>query len=143
MVRSFILPLSQCSNVDLTGGKAVGLAQLITAGFSVPQGFCMTAEAYRQCLHASGFFEDEEWRKVYALSEKGRATALADCRTRIKQVDTSQLAIRWETALQTLSRPPNERWAVRSSATNEDTAQASFAGLDDLRLVKRNIRGGD
>lgn len=129
MTHPFILPLSQCSDVELAGGKAVGLARLITAGFSVPQGFCITTEAYRQCLHTSGFFEDEEWQKVCALSGNARASALANCRTRIRQVETFQLAVRWRTALQTFSRPPSERWAVRSSATNEDTVQASFAGL--------------
>lgn len=129
MVRPLILPLSQCSDVEFTGGKASGLARLIAAGFSVPQGFCITTEAYKQCLHASGFFEDEEWQKIYTLSGNARASALADCQTRIRQVETSQLAVHWGRALQTLSRPPNERWAVRSSATNEDTAQTSFAGL--------------
>lgn len=129
MTHAFILPLSQCSDVKLTGGKAVGLARLIAAGFSVPQGFCITTEAYRQCLHASGFFEDEEWQKICTLSGNARASALADCQARIRQVETSQLAVQWCSALQTLSRPLNERWAVRSSATNEDTAQTSFAGL--------------
>lgn len=129
MTRPLILPLSQCREVDLTGGKAVGLARLIAAGFSVPQGFCVTTEAYRQCLQASGFHEDEQWHRVCALSENERASALADCRNRIKQVETSQLAVQWRTALHNLSRPPDERWAVRSSATNEDTDQTSFAGL--------------
>ena len=129
MARPFILPLSQCNDVEHTGGKAVGLAQLIAAGFSVPQGFCITTEAYIQCLHASGFKEDEEWHKACALSGNERTSALADCRTRIRQVETSQLAVQWLSALQTLSRPPSERWAVRSSATNEDTTQTSFAGL--------------
>ncbi|MGE3977831.1 MAG: PEP/pyruvate-binding domain-containing protein, partial [Nitrospira sp.] len=128
MAHPFILPLSQCIDVDLTGGKAIGLAQLIAAGFSVPQGFCITTEAYIQCLLASGFREDKEWHKACALSGNERASALADCRTRIRQVETSQLAVQWRMALQTLSPPMNERWAVRSSATNEDTAQTSFAG---------------
>ena len=134
MTHPFILPLSQCSNVDLTGGKAVGLARLIATGFPVPRGFCITTEAYRQCLLTSGFIENEEWQKVCALSGNAQASALADCRTRIRQVETSQLAVQCLLTLQTLSRPPNERWAVRSSATNEDTAQTSFAGLYHTHL---------
>lgn len=133
MARPFLLPLSQCNDVNLTGGKAVGLAQLITAGFSVPPGFCVTTEAYRQCLHASGFSE-EEWHKACALSGNERASALADYRNRIRQIETSQLAVQWRTALHTLSRPSSERWAVRSSATNEDTAHTSFAGLYRTQL---------
>ena len=134
MAHPFILPLSQCSDVDLTGGKAVGLARLIATGFPVPRGFCITTEAYRQCLLTSGFIENEEWQKVCALSGNAQASALADCRTRIRQVETSQLAVQCLLTLQTLSGPPNERWAVRSSATNEDTAQTSFAGLYHTHL---------
>ena len=134
MPRPFILPLSQCSDVDLTGGKAVGLARLIATGFPVPRGFCITTEAYRQCLLTSGFIENEEWQKVCALSGNAQASALADCRTRIRQVETSQLAVQCLLTLQTLSGPLNERWAVRSSATNEDTAQTSFAGLYHTHL---------
>lgn len=134
MSRPLILPLSQCSDVDLTGGKAVGLAQLITAGFSVPQGFCITTEAYTQCLQSSGFIENEEWHKARALSGDERASALTDCRDRIRQVTTSHLVVLWQAAIQTLSRPSGECWAIRSSATNEDTARTSFAGLYRTRL---------
>ena len=134
MARPFILPLSQCNDVDLAGGKAVGLAQLITAGFSIPQGFCVTTEAYRQCLHASGFRENEEWHTACALSGNERASALAGYRNRIRQIETSKLADQCLTVLQALSQPPNERWAVRSSVTNEDAAQTSFAGLYRTQL---------
>lgn len=129
MAGPYILPLVECRDVALAGGKAVGLAQLMAAGFAVPQGFCITTEAYRECLRASGFIEHDEWRKISALSGNERASSLADCRTRIRQVEDSQLAVQWRKTLQTLSQPPSERWAVRSSATNEDTAQASFAGF--------------
>ncbi|OQW37856.1 MAG: hypothetical protein A4E19_11815 [Nitrospira sp. SG-bin1] len=129
MHRPLILPLSHCSDVTLTGGKAVGLAGLIAAGFAVPEGFCVTTEAYAHTLHASGFREEEEWQKVGALEGNERTSALADCRNRIRQLETSHLAFRWQTALQTLNQPSATRWAVRSSVTNEDTAHASFAGL--------------
>ena len=129
MTRPFILPLSECNDLDLTGGKAVGLRQLIATGFSVPQGFCITTEAYAQSLRASGFIDTEEWQKVCALSEHEQSSALAGCRNRIKQAETSHLGAPWLTAIQALGRPSNARWAVRSSATNEDSGQTSFAGL--------------
>ncbi len=129
MIRPVILPLAECHDIHLTGGKAVGLAQLIAGGFSVPSGVCVTAEAHTQCLRASGFMEDEEWQKICSLSEEKRASALADCRNRVRQVETSHLIVQCGNALQSLSHSPSAYWAVRSSATNEDTALTSFAGL--------------
>ncbi len=129
MTRPFILALSQCTDPDLAGGKAVGLAQLIAAGFSVPHGVCLTTEAYRQSLHASGFIDHEMWLTVCRLPDNERRSALARCRDRIKGIRFSQLASQCQMALETLRRPASGRWAVRSSATNEDTTQTSFAGL--------------
>ncbi|TKB60043.1 MAG: hypothetical protein E8D48_13875 [Nitrospira sp.] len=129
MIRPIILSLSHCTDLDLVGGKAVGLARLIAGGFPVPQGFCVTTEAYTQYIHASGFIVHEEWQRVGALSGNKRASVLAGCRERIGRIEISQLAAQCVTALQTLDQPPNTRWAVRSSATNEDAAHTSFAGL--------------
>jgi pyruvate,water dikinase len=44
-------------------------------------------------------------------------------------VDSSNLSLPWPAALQALNIPPDQRWAVRSSATNEDAGRTSFAGL--------------
>ena len=129
MTRPFILPLSQCTDLGLAGGKALGLAQLIAAGFSVPHGVCLTTEAYRQNLHTSGFIDHEMWPRICQLPDIERGSALARCRDRIKRIEISHLAHQWQTELETLRRPPSGRWAVRSSATNEDTIQTSFAGL--------------
>lgn len=129
MARPFILPLSQCTELDLVGGKAFGLARLIAAGFSVPSGICLTTEAYRQSLHNIEFSQHEEWQNTYALSGPERVLALADCQARIRRINNPGLAAQWMIALQTLDLPPSTRWAVRSSATNEDIGEASFAGL--------------
>ncbi len=129
MTRPFILPLSQCTDLGLAGGKALGLAQLIAAGFSVPHGVCLTTEAYRQNLHTSGFIDHDMWSTICRLPDNERGSALARCRDRIKRIEISHLAHQWQTEIETLRRPPSERWAVRSSATNEDTTQTSFAGL--------------
>lgn len=129
MTPPLILSLSQCTDLDLVGGKALGLAQLIAAGFSVPYGVCLTTEAYRQNLHTSGFIDHEMWSTISQLPDNERGSALASFRDRIKRIEISHLAGQSQTALETLRRPPSERWAVRSSATNEDTTQSSFAGL--------------
>ncbi len=45
-----VVPLSEATAdmVDLVGGKAAGLGELIARGERVPPGFCVTTEAYRQ-----------------------------------------------------------------------------------------------
>lgn len=35
------------SSIGLAGGKAANLGELINAGFPVPEGFCVTTEAYQ------------------------------------------------------------------------------------------------
>src|SRR5580765_6264000 len=39
--------LDECREKSLAGGKAVNLGILIRAGFTVPDGFCITTDAYR------------------------------------------------------------------------------------------------
>lgn len=134
MIRPLVLSLSQCNDVHLVGGKALGLARLLAFGFPVPPGICVTTEAYAEGLTRAGIDPKEEWRKVCALSGKAREAALADYRARISQVDCSQLARQWLDAIQTIDASPGVRWAVRSSATNEDAGSTSFAGLYRTRL---------
>ena len=129
MTPPFILPLSQCTDLSLVGGKALGLHRLIEAGFPVPQGLCVTTESYTRHLRGLGFHDQDEWHRISGLSESDRVPALADCRTRINRAETSHLTTDCLIALQALGHPPEIRWAVRSSATAEDATHASSAGL--------------
>ena len=129
MAPPFLLPLSECRELSLVGGKALGLHRLIAAGFPVPQGLCITTAAYAQYLGESGFQDQDEWHRIIGFSEPNQVPALADCRARIDQTKISTLTTDCLTALQALEQPPERRWAIRSSATAEDAAQASSAGL--------------
>ena len=129
MTRPFILPLAHCTDPGLVGGKAAGLAHLLAAGFHVPPGICVTTEAYDHSLQAVRFPQRAKWQKACAVSGDERELILTDCQTCIRQLDISDLAAQWTTALQALDLSPSRRWAVRSSATNEDAGQTSFAGL--------------
>src|SRR5215213_8670453 len=44
---TLIQPLQDCRDKALTGGKAVNLGVLLRAAFNVPDGFCVTTDAYR------------------------------------------------------------------------------------------------
>ena len=108
----FIKHFSEIDEVDLprVGGKGLNLGKLTRAGFQVPQGFCVTTDAYRFSVqnlseqHASAI-------KALVLSPE----LVAEIRAARAQLQTATVA-------------------VRSSATAEDLAEASFAGQQDTFL---------
>lgn len=130
MDRPLFLPLAACTDSSLVGGKAMGLARLIAAGFRVPPGLCVTTTAYRQFLDAAGIESDAAWLAAVRAPKSTRAAQLDRIRSGI-------LAHRWpkealnqlQTEVKGLGFDATMLWAVRSSATNEDQAQASFAGI--------------
>jgi pyruvate,water dikinase len=50
----WLLPLEECRDLPLAGGKAVNLARLLAAGFPVPDGFVLTTAAFRHAMAAGG-----------------------------------------------------------------------------------------
>jgi pyruvate,water dikinase len=124
-----LLPLAACTDTSLVGGKAVSLARLIAHGFHVPSGLCVTTEAYRSCLATRGISLMERWNHLLLVSAEDRLHVLADCQTAIRGVECSDLIEQVQQALRRLGQAAATQWAIRSSATNEDAAHASFAGL--------------
>ncbi len=122
MSHPHIVSLTACTDAALAGGKAVGLHRLIREGFPVPSGVCLTTAAYRDRLQAIGFDAARRWQQALAATESDRDRLLSDCRQVIlsSTIDDS--------ILRALGNEP-ARWAVRSSATDEDAADATFAGL--------------
>jgi phosphoenolpyruvate synthase/pyruvate phosphate dikinase len=116
------------------GGKGAGLGELRRAGLPVPAGFVVTTQAFECALRAVDPSCSIS-RDLARLREAGTAdlaTAAADIRTRIIAAPipaSVESAVR--TAYRALGGGPV---AVRSSATGEDAADASFAGLQDTYL---------
>ncbi|MBD0315313.1 MAG: hypothetical protein ICV75_01365 [Nitrospiraceae bacterium] len=129
MPPPLILSLSEANDPRVAGGKAAGLARLIAAGFDVPPGLCVTTVAYERGLQSVGFAPTEAWSRVFKLPEGERQAVLADCQARIRTANVDDLTAAWTEALRHMQLRTDCSWAVRSSATNEDAAQASFAGL--------------
>jgi rifampicin phosphotransferase len=129
MDRPLLLPLISCTQPSLVGGKALGLARLLAGGFPVPSGICVTTEAYDLSLRAPGFCPAEQWQAALHSSGAERQRILAYCRTMIQNYDIVGLTVQIVEQVRRLDLPLHGRWAVRSSATNEDGAQASFAGI--------------
>ncbi len=115
--------------VSAAGGKAVNLAKLMAAGLAVPEGFCVTTDAYRNYL---GHIVTD-LAAVSATSIQQRILT-----GELPTVMQDELAAAyWQlVGAQGGAQPV----AVRSSATAEDLAGASFAGQYDSFL---NVRGGD
>ena len=126
------------SDVDLAGGKGANLGELARAGLPVPPGFIVTAAAYRAFLDASNL-----------VAEIGARLSALDV-TNPQQLQVTSVAIR---QLLTAAQVPAEvsdavavayrtmgaaPVAVRSSATAEDLAEASFAGQQSTYL---NVTG--
>lgn len=121
------------SMLPRVGGKAANLGELLAAGLPVPDGFCLTTEAYAQAVGPLGL------AGVHSALQETPADdleALARLAAKARGLITSAelpTAIAGEvlTAYRALDGVPV---AVRSSATAEDLPFASFAGQQDTYL---------
>jgi pyruvate,water dikinase len=134
-------------DVPLVGGKNASLGEmyrnLSASGVKVPNGFAITAEAYRHFLEANaltGRIRDELERL-----DVSDVTRLAAAGGRIRSwmreaVLPADLAEEIAAAYRGLASEygPDPDVAVRSSATAEDLPDASFAGQQETYL---NVRG--
>jgi len=136
-------------DVELVGGKNASLGEmyqnLTQEGVRIPNGFAVTAEAYKHILDANGAWEKLEAKlkvldpgNVKQLQETGKA-----CREIIDRCKLpNDLLAQIEAAYEALKEEYGEEvtLAVRSSATAEDSPEASFAGQNETYL---NIKGFD
>lgn len=133
-----VLWLDECAGdcAPLVGGKAVGLGSLLREGLQVPSGFVVTTEAYRGFVRARGLEREIGRALADASTPEAQAEASARLRSLFDGVEPDQALVREiREAYERLGRA--EPVAVRSSATAEDTAEASFAGQQDTYLWVR------
>lgn len=130
MTPPLILSLEESRDPSLVGGKAAGLGRLLAAGFAVPRGLCVPTTVYSHALAAGGINAEEVWRRVLQASQEERSQELSRVHAcLLKQAWPAGFQLALERRLAELTHDPATRWAVRSSATNEDVEQASAAGL--------------
>jgi len=134
MDRPLLLPLAACTEPSLVGGKAVGLARLLAEGFPIPAGFCITTEAYDHALRVQGLSPAEQWQAALHSSGAERQKILSHSHAIIRDSDIVELTTQIVEQVRRQDLPLSGWWAVRSSATNEDGAHASFAGVYRTRL---------
>ena len=135
------------SDVAVVGGKTASLGELYSVlsvrGIRVPNGFALTAQAYRDALSAAG-----AWDQLHQILDGLDKTRIADLAKRASQArqivfqatDTDRFRQEIAESYRKLeSEYGNDvAVAVRSSATAEDLPTASFAGQHESFL---NIRG--
>jgi pyruvate, water dikinase len=123
----------------LVGGKGANLGELIAGGFPVPNGFVVTAEAFLRAMEVGGV--RTRLVDVATSADVDDPDTLADASGELRDlvrragVDP-QLAEQIEAAYARLG--DDATVAVRSSATGEDSADTSFAGMN---ATFTNVRG--
>lgn len=135
------------ADVPLVGGKNASLGEmyreLTSKGVLIPNGFAVTAQAYRDWLKCHGL--DHKLRDMLKGLDTHHLADLADRGQRIREMLLAQplmeeLQKEILAAYADLGQEygPDPDTAVRSSATAEDLPTASFAGQQESYL---NVRG--
>lgn len=129
-------------DVGLVGGKGANLGEMTQAGFPVPPGFIVTAQAYYEFIRENDF--DTKIKHLLAACNFDDSKSLAKTSAAAKKLIKSgkmseKLVNEIFDAYTTLSGTlKNALVAVRSSATAEDLPGASFAGQQETYL---NVQG--
>ena len=134
-------------DVDYAGGKGANLGELTAAGLPVPDGFVVGAPAYAAYCAETGLRARLAELLDSVNVEDTAALQAASVAARALFDETPMpepLAAEIRAAYARLAREAGEDQelavAVRSSATAEDTAASSFAGMNETFL---NTRGAD
>lgn len=113
----------------VAGGKGANLGEMLRSGFPVPEGFVVTVDAFRAFAEASGL-QAEVSRRLAALDVDDTAAlsrTSSDLRALVMGAPLpDEIRVALVEAYRHLNAPSV---AVRSSATVEDSAVASFAGM--------------
>jgi pyruvate,water dikinase len=150
MQNRIILPLDSVGldDIALVGGKCASLGEMLQnlggVGVSIPGGFVITTDAYRQFLTQSqleSFIKAElgriDFDNVESLRRAGSVIRQAISNARFPHELSHQIIASYETLSQQYGQAATDV-AVRSSATAEDLPDASFAGQQETYL---NVRG--
>jgi len=145
------------SSGSVAGGKGANLSEIYNLRINVPPGFVITAQAYDYFIEKAGI--KEEIKRLLSGMDFENTKELDDITTRVRDLivksnmpkemqeeifeayellDTNSLRNVKGTVLEILKSSEPIFVAVRSSATTEDLADASFAGQQESFL---NVKG--
>jgi pyruvate, water dikinase len=128
------------SDVPIAGGKGANLGELVRAGLPVPEGFVVTAQAYFEAMDLAGIRRDVRERAARsAAGEQSVAAVASEIQELVRKAGLPDVLRR--EVLDAYGRLGRDAFvAVRSSATAEDSATTSFAGMNETFT---NVRGDD
>jgi rifampicin phosphotransferase len=122
--------------IQLVGGKGANLAELSRIeGINVPDGFCISTEAYRRIIRVTPSINELlDKLSLLKIEDRDKIVELSgEIRRIIEGIAIPQDIL--EEISRHLSRLEEKiAYAVRSSATAEDLPTASFAGQQDTYL---------
>ena len=126
--------------VNMVGGKAWNLSRLARYGFKIPCGWVLTTAAFQEFIDYNQLSEFLKITSRQINSENlGEADAiLYRLREQILNATIPPIVVEAIQKRLVAERLDNKAVAVRSSASAEDSRQASFAGIHDTFL---NVSG--
>jgi len=137
-MSSYVLGFEEVdrAQIAVVGGKGAQLAELLRLeGVRVPAGFCVTTDAYRRIVGEAPSIDDQLDRLSRLSSDDREAirTLSAKIRRTLEGIAIpDDVAAAITRALARLGEQAG--YAIRSSATAEDSPTASFAGQHDTYL---------
>lgn len=143
--HQFILWFEECdkSSLPLVGGKNANLGEMVGAGVRVPPGFALTSKAFQSYMESEHLWKtvldalsDIAADKIATVAEAGNLIRKAILSRPIPEVIESEVVAAYDSLCDKCG-VPELPVAVRSSATAEDLAEASFAGQQDTFLWVR------
>lgn len=138
-----VRPFSAVASGDVAfaGGKGTNLAALARAGLPVPSGFVVGAPAYLSAMRAGGAIETLAAAEVDAAGlPVDQLRTKADELARLVRSIGVPAAVGAEIRREYAALGDGVVVAVRSSATSEDAADASYAGM---HRTLTNVHGDD
>jgi len=124
------------TNIETVGGKGANLGELSRiSGISVPDGFCITTEAFQRMIGEISTMNDLLDQLSYLnVDERRKISELCGEIRRIIEVTVIPQDMTHEITHFLSKYGEHNAYAVRSSATAEDLPTASFAGQQDTYL---------
>ena len=134
------------TDIPLVGGKNANLGEMLSVGIPVPQGFAVTAYAYRKFIEETGIASEIYKIIQESVKDLNDPKQYEEASRRIRAlIESTPMPKEIEDAIREAYRELCRRLnmadvpvAVRSSATAEDLPDASFAGQQETYL---NVAG--